>query len=321
MATRAFKYSADSPTKMNLNYIRAVIAFHYKAFFQVATNLSFSKAAEQLFISQPAVSKSIKKLESELSVALFERRGSNIILTPAGERLLGYLRKALAIEKEISIDLDIIKEEVNARGELKIGASTTISLYVLPKVLSAFHKKFPKIKILLMNRNSENILNALNNHEIDLAVVEGGKTLNSLDYRPFITDEVIPVCSHKSPYGVSAIDLEDLKEIPLVMRERGSGTQSVLASSLETHGLKMNDLNIIARLGGTEAMKNYIVEDVAIGFLSKRAVEKEMAGNLLREVKIKGLEINRQFRFAMRKGEDLSGIIRQFVNQAKSKYN
>ena len=298
-----------------------MISFHYRAFFQVATNLSFSKAAENLFVSQPAVSKSIKKLESEIGVALFERKGSNILLTTAGEKLLDYLRKAIFIEQEINVDLAIIKEKIHARGELKVGASTTISLYILPKILSEFHKRFPKIKILLINRNSENILNALDNHEIDIAVVEGENTPNSLDTKPFITDEIIPVCAFHSPHALSEVSIDELVEIPLVMRERGSGTQSVLTQTLASHNLKMNSLNIIARLGGTEAMKNYLLEDVAIGFLSRRAVEKELKSNLLREVHIKKLKIVRQFTFAIRKGEDFSGMIREFIKIAKSTYN
>lgn len=298
-----------------------MIALRYKAFYQVATNLSFSKAAENLFVSQPAVSKSIKKLESELGVALFQRKGSNVLLTSAGSKLLEYLLKAIFIEKEVLTDLEIIKEEIHARGELKVGASTTISLYVLPKVLSAFHKKFPKIKILLINRNSENVISALNNHEIDLAVVEGTSTLNSVDYKKFIDDDIIPVCAFNSPYATSALNITDLIDIPLVMRERGSGTQSVLRKTFETNGLALNGLNIIARLGGTEAMKNYLLEDVAIGFLSRRAVEKEIKNGQLREVKINGLYISREFKFAVRKGEDVSGMIKDFVKQAKINYN
>jgi DNA-binding transcriptional LysR family regulator len=298
-----------------------VISFHYKTFFQVASNLSFSKAAENLFISQPAVSKNIKKLESELNVALFERRGSNILLTEAGQKLLEYVRKAASIEQEINLDLSIIKDKIHASGELKVGASTTISLYVLPKVLSAFHKKFPKIKILLVNRNSENILKALDNYEIDLAVVEGRNTPNSLETRAFIVDEIIPVCAYHSPYALSGITIEELVDIPLIMRERGSGTQSFLAQALTSHGLKMNSLNIIARLGGTEAMKNYILEDVGIGFLSRRAVEKELNAKSLREVHIKDFQITRQFTFAIRMGEDFLGMAREFIKIANSHYN
>lgn len=298
-----------------------MISFQYKAFFQVASNLSFSKAAANLFISQPAVSKNIKKLELEIGTALFERKGSNILLTEAGQSLLEYVRKAVSIEQEINIDLAIIKDKIHAKGELKVGASTTISLYILPKVLSAFHKKFPKVKILLINRNSENILKALDNHEIDLAVVEGRNTPNSLETRPFISDEIIPVCAYHSPHAQSEVDINQLSNIPLIMRERGSGTQSFLAKALISHGLKLNSLNIIARLGGTEAMKNYIVEDVAIGFLSRRAVEKELNSKILREVRIKDFQITRHFTFAVRKGEEFSGMTREFIKLANSNYN
>jgi DNA-binding transcriptional LysR family regulator len=149
-----------------------MLSIAYEAFYQVAFHLSFSKAAEALFISQPAVSKQIKKLEGELGVPLFERKGNTILLTSSGSKLLTYLKEAKRIEKRIGTDLDIIKTELKAKGELRIGASTTLSLYVLPKVLSSFRQKWPEIKITLINRNTENILKVLINGGVDLAVVE-----------------------------------------------------------------------------------------------------------------------------------------------------
>ncbi len=298
-----------------------MIAFHYRVFHEVATNLSFSKAAQNLYISQPAVSKNIKKLEIEIGIALFERRGAKIVLTESGEKLLSYLREAMSIEKQVDADLEIFKTELNTRGELKIGASTTISLYVLPKILSAFRQKYPLVKILLVNRNSENILKALGNYEIDVAVIEGHQVLNTLEYQPFITDDIIGVCSKKSPWNSKVIGLSDFVKAPLVMRERGSGTQAVVVKSLEAKGVRMADLNVIAKLGGTEAMKNFLLEETAIGFLSSRAVEKELKSGELRQVQIKDLEISRPFTFAIRKGEQTSGFIKDFIKEARRHYN
>lgn len=298
-----------------------MLSIAYEVFFEVALHLSFSKAAEALFISQPAVSKQVKKLESELGIPLFERRGNAILLTSSGEQLLGYLKKAKIIQHQIQSDIEIIKEQRSAKAELKIGASTTISLYVMPKVLSYFHKKYPGIKLLLINRNSENILKALIDQEIDMAVVEGHYEINSVQFLPFMNDEIIPVCSRHSPYGRSEIDIQDLRHIPLALRERGSGTQSTLIKKLEAHDLKMNDLNIIARLGGTEALKNFLVEDKCIGFLSRLAVKNEMATGSLQEVNIKSFTINRKFEFVIRKGEDVIGIVKSFIKEAKQVYN
>jgi DNA-binding transcriptional LysR family regulator len=295
-----------------------MIAYQYKVFIEVASHLSFSKAAEALFISQPAVSKHIKKLEAEIGLPLFERRGVAISLTPPGLKLLDYLYLAKKIQRQIESDLLIIKDQIKARGELNVGASTTLSLYVLPKILSTFHKKFPNVKLLLVNRNSENIFKALINKEIDLAIIESNNKLSSVHFEPFMQDEIIPVCSNHSPYAESEVEISELKNIPLALREFGSGTLAVMLHELEKHKIKLADLHIEARLGGTEALKNFLVEDVAIGFLSRLAVKKELANGSLREVKIKNFKINRTFNFVMRAGEESIGLVRSFMKDARS---
>jgi DNA-binding transcriptional LysR family regulator len=294
-----------------------MISFHYKVFTEVATNLSFSKAASALFISQPAVSKHIKKLEAEIGLPLFIRKGNTIGLTSSGDKLLEYLHKAKIIQGQIESDIQIIKSQLKARGELNIGTSTTLSLYVLPKILSLFHKKYPNISILLVNRNSENVLKALLNKEIDIAIIEDHHKINSVQYQHFMDDEIIPVCAKHSPYGESEITAAELKNIPIVIRERGSGTLAVLTKKLESQHIKLGKLNIIARLGGTEALKKFLLEDIAIGFLSRLAVKTELDNGLLREVKIKSIKIERSFNFLMRKGEQSTGIVKSFIKEAK----
>jgi DNA-binding transcriptional LysR family regulator len=242
-----------------------MIALRYEVFLQVASHMSFSKAADVLCISQPAVSKQIKILESELGVPFFTRNGNSIKMTPSGEKLFLYMQQAKIIERQILSDEDIIKKPETTRGELKIGASTTISLYIMPKILSSFHNKFPKVKMILINRNSENVLNALINHEIDLAIVEAYHQVNAVYSKAFINDEIIPICSKNSPYAQSEIELEEIKDIPIALRERGSGTLFVLKKELETNKIKLSDLNVIAHLGGTEALKNFLLADKTIG--------------------------------------------------------
>ncbi len=298
-----------------------MLAIHYTVFLEVATQLSFSKAAEALYISQPAVSKQVKKLEAEMGVPLFERRGNIIRLTSSGEKLLEYLQRAKIIEKQIESDLDIIKSQLQAKGELRVGSSTTISLYVLPKVLSSFRKKFPNVKIFQLNRNSESIVQALINNEIDLAIIEAHYKINAVHYHPFMQDEIIPVCSVHSPYAEKEIGLNDLKQIQMAIRERGSGTLSILTKKLESKKVKLRDLNIVASLGGTEALKNYLVEDIAIGFLSRMAVRNELERGILKEVEIRTLRIDRKFNFVLRKGEEGAGIVKSFIKEARNHYN
>ena len=107
----------------------------------------------------------------------------------------------------------------------------------------------------------------------------------------------------------------------MALRERGSGTHAILSKNLEGHQIKLGKLNVIARLGGTEALKNFLVEDVAIGFLSRLAVKNDLEKGLLREVKIKSLKIHREFNFVMRKGEESTGIVKAYIKEAKTTYN
>lgn len=298
-----------------------MLSIAYEAFYQVASHLSFSKATEALYISQPAVSKQIKKLEGELGVPLFERRGSSIRLTISGEKLLGYLKQARQIQRQIESDLDIVKTALRAKGELRIGASTTLSLYILPKVLSVFRQKWPEVKITLINRNTENILIALKDGDIDLAVVEDRQEGSGIHYEFFMHDRVIPICSSQSPYAGKSLTLDELKGIPLAMREIGSGTLSAWSRKLNQLGIQAGDLNIKARLGGTEALKNFLIEDSAIGFLSPLAIRREKELGLLSEVNIPELIAERDLSFVTRTGETLSGVARDFIREAKNYYS
>lgn len=297
-----------------------MISFRYKVFIEVAAQLSFSKAADELFISQPAVSKQIKQLENDVGIALFKRERNGILLTDSGKQLFEKLKEAKLIERSIAEIFSSRKQELETGGEISIGASTTISLYVMPKILASFHKRFPKVRIKLLNRNSENILALLNRHEIDIACVESHHRDHSFHYENFMKDQIIPVCAQHSPYGQSRLAPTQLSTIPLALRERGSGTQDVVSRAFESCGLRMKDLTIVARLGGTEALKNYLIQAEAIGFLSKLSVKKELESGELRKVDVEGLKIDRSFSFVSRIGEEGVGMVKYFVKHARSTF-
>lgn len=296
-----------------------MLSVRHQIFIQVALHLSFSKASEILFISQPAVSKHIKNLEYEYKMALFERKGTQISLTSAGELLLKNLLKAKELQENLAFEMSALQNEAEADGKLRLGASTTVALYVLPKILSAFHRAYPNIEISLMNRNSNNILKALINRDIDLGIIEGNKSYSEVEYSPFLVDEIIPVCSSFSPWkDQSPLPIEKLKEIPIVLREYGSGTLATLTQSLLNHSIRITDLNVKVRLGGTEALKNFLLQDTGLGFLPKRSVKRELEAKELYKIEIEGLKMERDFSFIQRQGEDnnkLRTIFRRFAEQ------
>ena len=299
-----------------------MLSFKHEVFLEVARQLSLTKASQVLFISQPAISKHIKQLEAQYKTSLFERKGSSITLTNSGQVLLDFLTKARALEKQMEFELNNHHDKFRVKGELKLGASTTIALYIIPPVLSGFRQKYPEVKMSLLNRNTENVLKALLEHEIDLGIVEGRGKLSMVNSQLFLTDEVVPVCSRNSPLCKKIkLSIADLKNTPIAVREQGSGTLSVVKHALTNHGVRFSELNISMRLGGTEALKNFVLADESIGFLSMKAVQKEIASGELVRLYVEGLTIIRQFYFIQRHGDENDGLNNAFIKFAKSHYN
>lgn len=298
-----------------------MISVKHEVFLEVAKQKSFSKASQLLFISQPAISKHIKNLEDQYKTKLFNRKGISIELTEAGKILYDNLTEVKSIQERTEFELSIINDLLQVKGMLKLGASTTVALYILPKVLSAFHLRYPQINISLLNRNTEIVLDALLNEEINLGIVEGRSKTTQVNHRPFITDKVVAVCSRKSGIAKKRqYEMDEIKYIPLVLREVGSGTLAALRAALEKRKIKMSSLQIKARLGGTEALKNFLIESDLLGFLPKRSVLKELEAGELVEIHFNGLNIERNFYFIERKGEN-SELNKIFTKIAEKIYN
>lgn len=299
-----------------------MISFKHEVFYEVAKQLSFTKASQALFISQPAISKHIRQLEEEYKTSLFERKGNSISLTEEGVILFNFITKGKDLEKELELELNTYRDPSQTKGDLKLGASTTVALYILPPVLSGFRKKYTDVKISLFNRNSESVLSALMDHEIDLGIIEGKSKIGQVKGQLFLTDEVVPVCSALSELsGKPRIVSKDLISIPIALRERGSGTLAAIKHALSVKGIKLAELNIIMRLGGTEALKNFVLADDSLGFLPARAVAKELASGELIRIFIDDLTITRQFYFVHRHGDENRGLNTSFIKFAKNHYN
>ncbi|MFT7336377.1 MAG: DNA-binding transcriptional LysR family regulator, partial [Porticoccaceae bacterium] len=189
--------------------------FRLKVFFTVANRLSFTKAATELFITQPAVSKHIQELEEEYKIKVFDRNGTRISLTPAGKLLLKHSINIFEIYREIDFDMSsLINQQL---GTLRLGASTTISQYIIPPLLARFHQKRKGIKVNLRNGNTEQIENALLNKEIEIGIVEGQLKNKSIRYNPFLKDELVLVCNIENPLASKEeITIEDLKNMQFV---------------------------------------------------------------------------------------------------------
>lgn len=293
--------------------------FRLKVFYAVATNLSFTKASAALFISQPAVTKNIQELEAEYALRLFDRKGNKIVLTQAGEILLSYTEKVMAIYRQIDFDLNIIKNKFS--GQLKLGASTTIGQYILPPILAKFYQAFPDIQLSMMNDNTEKIENAILSKTIELGIVEGITHKNELKYIPFLKDELVAIVHTEQKLSQrEELSLDELKEIPWVMRERGSGTLEVIENELGKHKIKLSDLNIAIYLGSSESIKSFLTYSNCVGFISIQAIGKEIANGEFKVIEIPDLNISRTFYFAHLQGNP-DGLSENFMRFCKHYYN
>ena len=298
-----------------------MLCHKHEIFFEVAKCLSFTKASQTLFISQSAISKHIKTLEEQYKTGLFERLGNSIILTPAGTLLYDKLKEARQLQNELHQQFTSLNKNYSIQVNMTLGASTTISLYILPPVLSAYLRQNTNIQLTLKNRNSANILKALLEHEIDMGIVEGIIKVNMVTYTPFLTDEVIAVCSAKNPLQQQQLEIEDLYKIPLALREHGSGTLEVLEEALQARNIKPNELPIRIRLGGTEALKNFVRVDNCLSFLPRQAVIKELQSGELVEIQIKDFKVERTFNFIQRKGTENNFPYKNFIHFTKQHYS
>lgn len=276
--------------------------FRLQVFNTVAKRLNFTKAAEELFITQPAVTKHIHEIENHFKVKLFERNGTKIKLTPAGETLLQYTDQLFAVYRNLEFELNTFTQQHT--GKLRIGASTTVAQYVLPPVLAAFHKKFNNIKVTLTINNTEQIEQALQNKNIDLGIIEGQSKNNLFKYTEFVKDELVLVANINHPLAKKdMIKPEELLKIPLLLREPGSGTLEVLGHALKPLGIKISQLQNEMQLGSTESMKLYLLNSNAMAFLSVHSILNELQNKECCIIDVKGLTIERHFFFIQQHGQ------------------
>jgi len=285
--------------------------FRLQVFHSAATNLSFTRAAKELYITQPAVTGNIKELENILGINLFDRGKNGISLTEAGEVLLRYTKQAMEDYKKMEYEIGQLKNSFS--GKLKVGASTTIEQYVLPPILVHFNRKYPDIEILLYNNNTMHVEKDVLQHEVDLGIVEGNTGNKEFRYIPFMKDEIVAVAHTSQPVSKNTeITLEEFKRMPLIVREAGSGSLDVIISALQKHQIRQKDLNIKMYLGSTESIKTYLANANCISLVSIQAVRKEIAKGEFQIIDIEGLEIIRTFNFIYPQGQQ-NGLVDKFI--------
>lgn len=292
--------------------------FRLKVFRAVAEHLSFRKAGEQLYLTQPAVTLQIKALEEELGTKLFERNASGVSLSDAGRVLLAYADRLRDLAEQAENELAAMKGQ--AAGSLVLGASTTIAQYVLPAHLAAFSRRFPGVQLQVFGENTERISEGVAAGRFGLGLIEGPAMRKDLLVEDWFEDEIfIAVPAAHEWAGLGSIAAERLKDAPLVMRERGSGSRHVVEQTLQKAGLRLGTLRIAMELDSTEAILSCVEAGLGVGFVSKWAIGRRVEVHALTTLRLDGHRMMRKFSFVLPRGPEpqpMAVTLKRFLQAA-----
>jgi DNA-binding transcriptional LysR family regulator len=286
-------------------------------FVKVAELGSFSRAAEALFLTQPTVSEHVRALEDELGLTLLDRLGRGAAPTRAGQLLLGYARRMLALGREARQAMDQFQGRMS--GELTVGGSTIPGEYVLPALIGSFKGKYPDISISLLIAGTAQVLEMLEGGRVEVAMVGARPTQRTLDAREIMADDLVVVVATDHPWaGRSTVTLAELREEPLLVRERGSGTREAFERAAAGAGLGLSAFRIVGEMGSTQAMKQGVRAGIGIALISNRAVIDECRARLLVAVRVEDLAIERAFYLVTNRDRTRSPLAEAFVHFVES---
>jgi len=246
-----------------------------QVFHTVAKLLSFTKAAESLHMTQPAVTFQVRQLEEHFNTRLFDRTHNRINLTEAGKQVFIYADKIFDLYAEMNNAVREVTGEVS--GALVIGASTTIAEYMLPALLGDFKVKYPDVTVHLKVSNTDGIVHMVENNDIDLGVVEAPVSNKNLVVEMCRKDELVAIVSPKHALaGYSVLPLAELIMHPFICREEGSGTREVIAEHMQSNNVNNSDFNICMELGSPEAVKGAVEAGMGMSVTSRATISKEL---------------------------------------------
>ncbi len=245
-----------------------------QVFHAVAKHLSFTRAADALFMTQPAVTFQIKQLEEQYATRLFERRHGSISLTPAGELVLQYAERILALSDEMETRLSEMTGEM--RGPLLVGASTTIAEFMLPRVLGEFNALYPQVRARLIVANSESIESRVAEHTLDVGLIEAPAKTSGLKSVICCEDELQAICAPDYPLaGLASVTPKTLADYEYISREPGSGTREITDAYFRANKVPLESLKMQMELGSPEALKGVVSTGLGFAIVSRAVVAKE----------------------------------------------
>jgi len=262
-----------------------------RMFATVVRTGSFSRAAEALHISQPAISKGVRDFELQIGCRLLDRAPKGVRPTREGQALMRHAETLFATERAAEEEMRALRSL--EEGSLRIGASTTIAAYLLADCLGLFHNAHPNVDLHVVSANTREIADLMIGHEIDIALVEGSVSDDELIAEAWRTDimELIVAPQHRFASANAPIEPQALSEETLIVREPGSGSREIVMRALSEHGIEPRRT---LQIGSTEAIKQAVIAGIGVSIVSAAAIEDQVAGKRLKSIALRGLELNRQ---------------------------
>lgn len=286
-----------------------------EVFLAVADTRSFSKGGEAVSLAQSTASQHIRALEDELQARLFDRSATQVSLTEVGRM---FYEHAERISRQCSEAQDAVRRFQGLdQAILRVGASTIPAVCLIPDMLSSFSAERPGVRLEVVQGDTRDVVRLLQDDLVELAVTGGQFEADAICYQVVRTERIVLVAK---PGLVSCepVTLQNLQELPLIVREPGSGTRMAVDSALQKAGLDLRNLRVVAQLGSSEAVRRAVLSGAGSAFLSSLAVARELSDGTLKVIAVSGIEISRNFYLAWRKGRTLSPAAQAFIETVRT---
>ena len=282
------------------------------AFCAVVERRSFSQAAERLGVTQPAVSLQVRALEKRLGLQLLDRSGRRVEPTEAGWRLYRGAQRLLQLEEQVLEDVST-ENEGEIQGTLQLGASTGPAAIVVPQLLGEFSERHPSVRVSLVVHDTQRVVELVADRELELGIVGAARRHRGVRFEPFTHDEVILVCPRGHALGGRTIRPEELRGERLIVMQEGAGVRQVVEDELRRLGVRLRDLEVKLELGLQESARSAVAAGYGVTFISRAAVENELAAGTLVEARVEGFDARREISLVRGTGRVPTRVADAFV--------
>jgi DNA-binding transcriptional LysR family regulator len=286
------------------------------AFCAVVERRSFSQAADRLGVTQPAVSLQVRALEKRLGTQLLDRSGRRVEPTEAGWRLYRGAQRMLALEGQLVAEVAATGEGALA-GDLVLGASTGPAAVAIPVTLAEFQRQNPDVRVFLTVSDTHSVVERVAARELELGIVGAARRHRGVRFEPFFSDQVILACPPSHAFAGRTITLDELREDTLILMQDGAGVRQIVEDALRRQGVRLRDLDVRLELGLQESVRRAVEAGYGVTFISRTAVEADLAAGRLAEARVAGLDVTREISLASATGRARTRVADAFVAFAR----